>query len=66
MEANKKRLRLKVDKDNTITIKKVKDNYTREEVVQLLINCCAEISSINGKLKGKEPADLYKWIEENL
>ena len=32
----------------------------------ILINCCAEISSINGKLKGKEPADLYKWIEENL
>ena len=53
-------------KDNTITIKKVKDIWNREEVVQLLIDCCAEISSIHGKLKGKEPADLYKWIEENL
>ena len=53
-------------KDNTITIKKVKDSWNREEVVQLLIDCCAEISSIHGKLKGKEPADLYKWIEENL
>ena len=67
MEANKKRLRLKINpKDNTITIKKVKDSWNREEVVQLLIDCCAEISSIHGKLKGKEPADLYKWIEENL
>lgn len=53
-------------KNNTITIKKVKDSWNREEVVQLLIDCCAEISSIHGKLKGKEPADLYKWIEENL
>ena len=59
--------KLKINpKDNTITIKKVKDSWNREEVVQLLIDCCAEISSIHGKLKGKEPADLYKWIEENL
>ena len=50
----------------SITIKKVKDSWNRKEVVQLLIDCCAEISSIHGKLKGKEPADLYKWIEENL
>lgn len=37
MEANKKRLRLKINsKDNTITIKKVKDSYTQEEVDRLL------------------------------
>ena len=34
MEANKKRLRLKVDKNNTITIKKVKDSWSREEVIE--------------------------------
>ena len=60
-------LQLKINpKDNTITIKKVKDSYTKEEVVQLLIDCCVEISSIDGKLKSREPADLYKWIKENL
>ena len=37
MEANKKRLRLKINpKDNTITIKIVKDCYNREEVDRLL------------------------------
>ena len=53
-------------KDNTITIKKVKDSYTREEVVKLLIDCCGEVSCEDGKLLGKNPEELYKWIEENL
>ena len=53
-------------KDNTITIKKAKDSYTREEVVKLLIDCCGEVSCEDGKLLGKNPEELYKWIEENL
>ena len=53
-------------KDNTITIKKVKDYYTREEVVKLLVDCCGEVSCEDGKLLGKNPEELYKWIEENL
>jgi len=58
---------LRVDpKDNTITIKKVKNSWSREEVVEKLIECCAEISSTNGTLIGKSPAELYKWIETNL
>ena len=95
MEANEKRLRLKVNlTDNTITIKKIKDSYSREEVdrlldeqaskttaemlekfkgyksregvEKLLIECCGEISCEDGKLLGKSPEELYKWIEENL
>ena len=58
--------RLKVDKGNIITIKKVKDSYSREEVVKLLIDCCGEVSCEDGKLLGKNPEELYKWIEENL
>ena len=52
--------------DNTITIKKVKDSYTREEVVKLLVDCCGEVSCEDGKLLGKNPEELYKWIDENL
>ena len=59
--------KLKINpKDNTITIKKVKDSYTREEVVKLLVDCCGEVSCEDGKLLGKSPEELYKWIEENL
>ena len=60
-------LKLKINpKDNTITIKTVKDSYSREEVVKLLIDCCGEVSCEDGKLLGKNPEELYKWIEENL
>jgi hypothetical protein len=59
--------KLKINpKDNTITIKKVKDSYTREEVVKLLIDCCGEVSGEDGKLLGKSPEQLYNWIKENL
>ena len=48
------------------TFKKAKDSYTREEVVKLLVDCCGEVSCEDGKLLGKNPEELYKWIEENL
>jgi hypothetical protein len=57
---------LKVDSNNCITITKVKDSYSREEVKQLLLDCCGEVSASDGKLLGKTPVELYKWIEENL
>ncbi len=40
--------------------------YSKEEVIQLLIDCCGEISCEDGSLLGKYPADLYKWIENNI
>ena len=68
MEIHEKRLRLKINpKDNTITIKKVKDSYSREEVIEF-----------GNKVKeyckdGWKPDSLHrvffewdKWIEENL
>ena len=59
--------KLKINpKDNTITIKKVKDSWNREEVEKLLLDCCGEVSCEDGKLLGKNPEELYKWIEENL
>lgn len=59
--------KLKVNpKDNTITIKKLKESWNKEEVKQLLIDCCGEVSCEDGKLVGKEPSELYYWIEKNL
>ena len=49
---------LKINPDNTITIKKVKDNYTREEILNDI-----EQSIIQGLNIGQY---RDKWIEENL
>lgn len=54
-------------KDNTITIKKVKDSWNRDEVIELLtkaIKDCEEYELFNhwsGKYR-----NLDKWIEENI
>ena len=68
-------LTLKLNPGNYINIKPVKDSWTRDEVKQLLIDCCSEVSSIDGTLKEKNLAELYTssscnsyrtWIEQNL
>lgn len=53
--------RLKVNpKDNTITIKKIKNSWTREEVIEL-------IKRFNSESSGNVWFDTdEKWIEENL
>ena len=62
MEANEKRLRLKINpKYNTITIKKIKDNWNREEVVKLLFKCKDFLQTYN-----KESISFDKWIKETL
>lgn len=69
METNKKRTRLKINpKDNTITIKKVKDSYSREEVIELLklFNDDFGKLSLIGDFKHKDIPKINKWIEENL
>ena len=59
-------------KDNTITIKKVKDTYTREEHISNIKKFSLELGSkIHCSLKGDETLsisiqDVNKWIEENL
>ena len=55
--------RLKVDSNNTITIKKVKDSYSREEVINLLYKYNDGIIDRYSQLTNK---DLNKWIKENL
>lgn len=52
--------RLKVDKNNQITITKVKDSWTREEVIEILRNAHLDI------VDGNYSKGLNKWIEENL
>lgn len=46
--------------------KKEKQLWNKKEVIGLLTNCCAEIYSEDGTLKGKSPSELYKWIEKNV
>ena len=45
----------------SITIKKVKDSYTREEVVKLLFKCKDFLRNYN-----KESISFDKWIKETL
>ena len=73
MEANEKRFRPVVNpKDNTITIKKAKDSYTREEVIDLIIRAVGEShdwSIENNDIHSIgiiEKRFLSKWLEENL
>ena len=56
-------------KDNTITIKKVKDSWSKEEVENLIKSVVKEISYGNEELLHHYDGDfreLDKWIEENL
>ena len=50
---------IKIDKDNTIKIKKLKDSWNREEVVYLLHNIL-DISLFYTK------EEIDNWIKENL
>lgn len=53
-----KEYNLKVDSNNTITIKKVKDSYSREEVEKLVINAL--------KTRVVWQSEIDNWIKENL
>lgn len=60
---------LKVSKDNTITIKKVKDSWTKDEVIKYLKDICQDAISepeifITGICFDKDK--FNKWIESNL
>ena len=59
--------RLKVDKNNTITIKKIKDSYSREEVIEFG-NKVKEYCKDGWKLDSLHRVffEWQKWIEENL
>ncbi len=57
--------KLKVNpKDNCITIKPIKKNYTKDEVIALVGNCINTLIQEH-KLK-YNPGFLTKWIENNL
>ncbi len=65
---------LKVNpKDNTITIRSIKDTWSREEVSKLLYTLASDLGSKieclllpDKKTLQISNQDLYKWIEENL
>lgn len=55
--------RLKVDKDNCITIKAVKESWTREEVSTIIHNICGTMYKANTLYA---PHTVQKWIDQNL
>jgi hypothetical protein len=68
METPNKRLKLKINpKDNTITIKKVKDSWNRVELINLLQDCWSESSFNLAKQTNKEDFITFnEFIENNL
>ncbi len=60
METNK-RIRPKVDKNNCIIITKVKDSFTKEEVVKLINKISEEVDFETATQK-----TINTWIEQNL
>ena len=61
------KLNVKVKSDNTITIKKLKESWNREEVEKLLFQYDTFILNYHTKTQ-KLPLqkDIDKWIEQNL
>ena len=60
METNEKRFRPVINpKDNTITIKKLKDSWNRKEIVVLL-------NKLNNTLNIGSDLTLEEWINKNL
>ena len=58
---------VKINPDNTINIKPIKDNYSREEVIILLQNVIKDSYSYElEEHHGGDYRNLKKWIEENL
>ena len=58
--------KLKASKDNTITIKKVKDSWSKEEILEFLPKAMKYACDKDSHLS--HMFDLYAqdWIEENL
>ena len=38
--------------------------YTANEVKALIQECCGEVYCEDGTLKGKSPAELFKWMRD--
>lgn len=59
-------LDLSIDSKKVLSIGQKQKTYTQEEVKQLLIECCSEVSCEDGTLVGKTPAELFEWIEQKF
>ena len=62
METTEKRFNLKLNPQNQITIRKQKDSWSREEVIDLISDWTKMKSGLNMNL----PNNFNQWIEENL
>jgi hypothetical protein len=63
---HKHAVQLKVDSNNCITITKVKDSWTREEVINILHKYLDDSSTKNEAFHKILEEQLNQWIEQNL
>lgn len=64
MEATKKKIiKPQVDKNNCITITKIKDSWNREEVSKAIHDC---MILANSQEIGRLQAFIDEWIKDNL
>ncbi len=63
METNEKRIKLKINSDNTINIKPIKDSWDLNEIKVFAVKCFNA-----GRQYQIDSIDTFndKWIEENL
>ena len=59
---------LKTNPDNTINIKLIKDNFSRDEVIELLKKFNDRFGTLGlvGDFKSQDEPKFDKWIEQNL
>ena len=61
-----KKCKVVIPKDNTITIRKIKDSWSREEVIEFAEKYARMVQEKEIQLNAYKAIHNRKWIEENL
>lgn len=59
-------MKLKIAPDNTITIKPIKDSWSRKEVTSLIHKAIYELTMPDGEPEFVEGYEINNWIKKNL
>lgn len=71
METTEKRIRIKINSDNTINIKPIKDSYNLKEIEEIHVSivkqgCLYEGGAWSDEHERLVRLEFKKWIEENV
>lgn len=61
-----KKCKVVIPKDNTITIRKIKDSWSREEVIEFAEKYARMVQEKEIQLNAYKAIHNRKWIEQNL